>query len=282
MNDGSTETEQKRITAWCNAHGLLGILPHCTSIVRLAPRVEKVKLSGRPEPELRSVQRELVRQRISWKSTIRFVDLKDRGFAQGQLVPESKWFKYFEPSAAFVLQVGTRPSDLRTGGGTSWLWRELGDAWAHFFPDMPYRGENTALGDDYQYPVPLTGEFWREYAEPIWEFLKWANILKQALIDDAAAGPNLAILLDSVGPVFVPKRRDGNPERAWASHSLLGAYAMMAYLDLTSGGRPVVCGMCSKAFLSTRQTAKYCSFRCLKTAEKRNQRSRANIANSNP
>jgi hypothetical protein len=157
-------------------------------------------------PELRSVQRELVRQRLSWQSTRRFIDLKDRGLTEGRLVPESKWFKYFEPPEGLVLQVGARPSKLRTRGFTGWQWRELGDAWAHFFPAIPCSDRHPELGDEYYYPIPLLRRFWKQYAEPVWEFLKWAKILKEAVVDDTAAGPIFAILLDCVGPVFVPKR----------------------------------------------------------------------------
>jgi hypothetical protein len=269
--DGSSVADQEAISRWCGDHGLLGILSHTTSMVRLAPRVEEIKYAGSLEKH--AVQRELVRRWQSWGSSKRAIDPRVSKLPEGRAVPELQWSRFFQPPEAFVLRADFRPAKGFIGGGVRWQWRELGDAWAYFFPDVPYSDEHPAYADEYDYPVPLAAHFWKEYAEPVHEFLKWANILRCAITDEAgAAGPNFTVLLDSVRPVFIPKTEDSPAVRGWASQSLIGAYAMMAYLDLTSGGQPVVCESCSKVFLSSRRDAKFCSNRCRWRIDKQNER----------
>jgi hypothetical protein len=62
--------------------------------------------------------------------------------------------------------------------------------------------------------------------------------------------------------------------RAWRAKSLLGAFAAMAWLDLTGRGRIADCDECGRPYVSGAYQARYCSPRCRNTALKRAYRAR--------
>ena len=62
--------------------------------------------------------------------------------------------------------------------------------------------------------------------------------------------------------------------RAWRAKSLLGAFAAMAWLDLTGGGRVADCDECGRPYVSGAYQARYCSDRCRNRALKRAFRER--------
>jgi len=150
----------------------------------------------------------------------------------------------------------------------------LGKTWSRFFPTV-----SEAAGA-YPWPVPLSAEFWRLYAEPFEEFL-WAMIsFKSMLLDLAGTGQaselaggkegrdQMHALLASVSPVL-ERGKQGGWKQQWASMSLLGSFAMMALLDLTEGWRVRECPVDRRTFVADAWQARYCSARCRRTAQKR-------------
>ncbi len=172
--------------------------------------------------------------------------------------------------------------DLRV---PDWKVEPLSVTWARFFPSVPEAERET-----YPYPLPGTEAFWRIYAEPVEDFVATATLFLTAVkflgeIGRAGDGPQsdsgeirgrmdmLLRLLDPVGPA-VGLTEDGTFRQVWCASTLLGAYAMMALLDLTEQRRPLVCTICGKLFVTKAYQGIYCSATCRQTAQKRRYRAR--------
>jgi hypothetical protein len=166
--------------------------------------------------------------------------------------------------------------------------RSLGATWGPFFPRVP-PDERAA----YPYPWPGGELWWADYAEPVDRFLATAGLLFDALTrlepgldpDEAWGVQHLGLptrgrtlldgLLQGVRPILY--RRPGGDHDwigGWRAKSLLGTYAMMAYLDLVDGKRILACDVCGKPYVTGAYQARYCSDRCRNTALKRTYRSR--------
>ncbi len=273
-----SETE---VVTWCGEHGLLGLLPHQYEVAYLAPRwgeaaAELARLAGPLVP---------VRRTYAWEATgwqpddeqwwrTKTPSLQQAPKANAALVPEELWPDHWGPPLALG----------RTLGLGTWSTLPLGSAWGPYFPEVP-RAER----DAWAYPRPSSAEFWAAYAEPVDAFVEAAVMFTDTLLglDDAlheeeraldvidrqfAAGRGFYSLVAGVHPAMVLSE-DGYV-RAWRTKSLLSAFAMMVYLDLTNGKRVIRCEVCDKPSISGAYQARYCSDRCRNTALKRAYRQR--------
>lgn len=263
--------DAQKLLEWCNRYGLLGVLFHRVQEVRLAPRWHRMMLLPSPKPNvLFPTQRRITRAATGWRSQYiqRSHDyvIQDEPDREGSLVEE-----------------GLRPADMTAGAWVrkidafDWQWESLSKTWARFFPDTPREERETR-----EYPLPLSEEFWREYAEPLDQFVNAVRALEDALrylqeptevrrgrdkINALAGDVNLTLLTSEEG--F---------RQAWVSTSLLGTLAAMAIFDLAGGKRVLRCQTCGRPFVSGSPSARYCSSTCRHTAQKRAYRQRVREA----
>ncbi len=263
--------DAQKLLEWCNRYGLLGVLLHRVQEVRLAPRWHRMMLLPSPKPNvLFPTQRRITRAATGWRSQYiqRSHDyvIQDEPDREGSLVEE-----------------GLRPADMTAGAWVrkidafDWQWESLSKTWARFFPDTPREERETR-----EYPLPLSEEFWREYAEPLDQFVNAVRALEDALrylqeptevrrgrdkINALAGDVNLTLLTSEEG--F---------RQAWVSTSLLGTLAAMAIFDLAGGKRVLRCQTCGRPFVSGSPSARYCSSTCRHTAQKRAYRQRVREA----
>lgn len=269
------------ILDWCATHGLLGIAPHVAEVTYLAPRWAETPGSRAARLGLVPVQRRYawgsegwqVREHVS--SPVDDPRIASAPKRDGTLVPRRLW----SPAWEMPVVLGR---DL--GSGT-WVTTTVGDAWGPYFPDVPARDRAT-----YAYPVPLSEEFWTGYGEPVEDFLAVTTFYAKTLEDLAPEPREGETLLDYAPRIAEAQTAlfsliagvhptldvtdDARWARAWRAKSLLAAYAMMAYLDITDGKRILACEVCGKPFVSGAYQARYCSARCRKAATQRAYRSR--------
>jgi hypothetical protein len=161
----------------------------------------------------------------------------------------------------------------------------VAEAWGPYFPTVPVADRN-----DYPYPLPTSDRFWGECCEPVAWLLGAASQLRAAILDlepdpDAMKSPEqylrcvdrglrgLHNLLWWVQP-SITIDANGKYRQTWRTRSLLSSFALMALLDLTEQRRVLTCATCGRVFVSTAQTARYCSVRCRGSGQKRAYRAR--------
>lgn len=304
---GLAAESESIITTWCAENGLLGILTHHACMVALATRwrplssekAEQINRLARDQsrleaalgrsptlsPPLRAGQlvptrSVYVRTASGWVAAPHVgtghTAETDR-IQEGEVVDQSIAGRYWDAPHALIRDYVTREYRLEA----------LTESWSHFFPDVPEAERATRA-----YPLPLSAEFWHQYAEPVFPFVFYGRRLGELLRDIAGARPlnknplaeqwstplaAKAILNELAEPVSLALgfRLDGTCEQGWSSPSLLGFLTMMALLDLTEGWRARECAACSRQFLvgpSSRE--RYCSKTCRWNAQKRRYRQR--------
>lgn len=255
-----------RILEWCNKYGLLGVLLQRVREVRFAPRWKRVGLPGAEPDLLFPTQRRLIRTATGWRS-------QDPQWLDGWVIQD-------EPDReGSLVEEGRRPADMTTGAWVrkldsfDWQWEPLPKTWARFFPDTPSEDRETR-----EYPLPFTNEFWREYAEPLDQFIAAARTLEIALRDlqkptEIRLGREKINALAEDVSLALSFGKDGF-RQAWVAASLLGTLAAMAISDLSGGKRVLRCETCGRPFVSGSPAARYCSPTCRHTAQKRVYRQR--------
>ncbi len=150
-----------------------------------------------------------------------------------------------------------------------------------YFPDVAQEEL-----DQYEYPEPLSEEFWRQYAEPLDDFVAAVERLRHIVEglalpvkerdDDLSfvkAQRELNVVLSGVCPVLV-ERKSGAFSQRRAAVSLLSHMGLVLLEELTAEGRrPLRCTRCGALFLSRAYQARFCSQRCRWRAQKVRQRS---------
>jgi len=261
---------------WCRKYGLLGILPHKTQIIAFP-----AERRARSRVHRSDSQKFYVRTPEGWEGRtqheLRFVD-SSRGGIEGADSGTS-----LMPPHALVYQHGLMQE------------KSLGDALGEFFPSVPEESR-----DDYRYPLPLSDDFWRVYAESGLEFRRVAVELGDALralgktehVHYPRRAPSVRRALDTlyglagtVRPVLTPvtsadERRKW--ELCWASTSLIGALALMAIMDIGEARRLVNCEACGRLCVTPAYQANYCSKTCYHRAAKRRQRARKKAIGKRP
>lgn len=266
----STESEGL-VTSWCAGHGLLGILPHRTQMITLAPRYGPLEsVTGRFVPCL--IQR--MRTNKGWKTLKRWGVRQESAspYCNGDLVDEPQIPKSWPKPEALV-------EDQRTG---EWKTESLSKSWGPFFPGVPHMERN-----NYPYPSPGSAEFWRFYAEPVDDFVDTAILLLEVIQQLGKAQEQhgtpkgqkkaqtalygLNRLLGPTGPT-ASLSDSGEIMEAWHTPSLLGAFAMMVLADLSEQRWPRTCVNCGKLFVTKAYQGKYCSKTCRYAVQKRTYR----------
>jgi hypothetical protein len=275
---------RQALLSWCAEYGLLGLLPHEAEVAYLAPRwgpVAEFELAGIPLVETRLLYQWgpngwQAGMDAWWKTmtpALNKASKKDGELVPPELVPDELWGP---------------PSVLcRAIDDASWATLPIERAWGPFFPDVDEKDRRGHF-----YPPPLSDVFWTSYGEPLSAFLEAATLFSETLQnldaearDDSPphaldvehrrrlANRNFFSLLSGCHPALARDDRGGRT-RAFHSKSLLASLAMMAYLDLTSGKRVLLCDEDGRPFVSGAYQARYCSDRCRNRALKRAYRER--------
>ena len=267
-----TPRAEEAILEWCRQYGLLGLLLEEIQMAVLAPR-----WSGSPPGILMRgdttrrlitpVARRLIRSVRGWNDRSTFLtrmyssdQVDDGQLVSSEHIPD-KW----------RAEDWDQPWALRRASNGDWSTESLEITWGRFFPDIPVEERET-----YPYPSPSEPEFWKLYAEPVYDFLHAAMRFHEILRTFAAwhapertqkasrdehsrdaerlAAQDSMLRLDSLFTSVHPCLHfsdDGTPQLQWNSASLLGSIAMMAVQDLLAGTKLHVCAnpTCSTLFL---------------------------------
>jgi hypothetical protein len=242
------------ILDWCHRYGLLGILPHISLSANLYPR--RVRRDRWETTSYRRANSRWISIEISHQSHRSDHNMSDDLGANVLICGEQQF-----PDAAPEI----RELDIE-------------DSWGCFFPAVPKRNRTR-----YQYPIPLSDDFWRNYAEPVPTFIRYALTLQQAVeplsaksqltqvipAEDALAFANA--LLSPVSREVV-LGADNRLEHSWVYPSLISSLAAMALEDLALGAMIRSCAGCNKPFVTSAYQSLYCSQNCAWRDRKRKAR----------
>jgi hypothetical protein len=253
---GLSADSRSKILAWCDQHGLLGVLLARWELVTLAPHP-----LGRD-----STIRTQLRYRRAYGTTVGI----------GQTTSDET------AAGSGVLLHALNDFNLTE--------EALADTWCRFFPSVPERER-----ESFAYPVPYSPEFWELYAEPVIEFWRGARLFAasvQYLGPPAKPGVNdvsetadsqiltraqavdaVNLLRKDVNQVLVDE--DDGLHQQWVSPSLLSSFVEMFIQDVVAHARAQYCKCCGKLFVTQAYQAVYCSRACRLRQQKRNLR--ANI-----
>lgn len=275
-----TEPDVQAVLRWCSRHGLLGELLHRCEQVVLSPRLATYTAPphgqtrrGRPFPAV--CWSRYVWTNTGWQEqrTYRLLVEKYPMLGPvGELAPRELW-----PADPGLGTTGHRHGSgvwLRAGLTDPGLRIErLDQTWRRFFRTIPVRDVPT-----YAYPEPGTTAFCNLYTEPLDVFQDAARTFVEVLGQlkgepPTAALYGLADLVRGTQPALLWNRRDQRAQQAWFSRSLLGAYAMMALLDVAEEGRRFIrCDVCHRLFGTNNPLQRHCGPNCRWTGHKRKQR----------
>jgi hypothetical protein len=272
------------ILAWCSRYGLLGMLPHRTLFVELAPSWDS-EAAGVDSEGMRVFRTHQVgyRRFSTWvrseSSPFRVrAQRKPRGFEPGDPVsPRIKLPEAREPSAHIQRSPVEAPEEV-----------PLAESWGPYFPSVSPRERSR-----YQYPMPDTFEFFELYSEPLRDWLgalhtigMAASLFAEAAEDaqEEGADDDWVVAHAEAGQLFldgavlgaspIVELADDGLRTSWRAPSLYSYVALMLVDDLSGERRLRACENCGRLFTSSAYQATYCTPRCQNTAAKRRQRQR--------
>ncbi|MEQ9639615.1 MAG: hypothetical protein RIM84_06270 [Alphaproteobacteria bacterium] len=272
-----TDKSAADLVAWCNRHGLLGVLSHETMMATLAPRWEP---STDDDEYLVPTQLLYSRTGEGWdtlaqpRHSLRPGRLRNTVEDRGRLLTREEFRKGWKEPGVIHQQVGA-PAIRQNSFASSWR---------RYFPAVPQRE-----AESYRYPAPLSNGFWDAYGEPVRDFVRVARRLREAVAyletppsdvgKEVAPDPArvqhgtdvLQALTRTISPTLYPDG-EGHYRQEWLATSLVGALALMFLLDLTEQRQIWTCKACGKLFLSKAYQALYCSSTCRYRVQKRRQR----------
>lgn len=274
------EADRRRlVTTWCSKYGLLGLLPHTLRMLALPPTWETRK----DDPDRRwlvKTQRRYVRRGATWEAIDEQVEtpfiLPRVGSGRNRReIP----FSIEREGALVADQVMEDDYDLRPfvevfeadsidRKSMSWL----ADM---YFPGIPRDGLST-----HHYHAPLSAGFWREYAEPLDDFVREVTrlqrIIGQTIATNAtrADGADLNDYLKDNCIFLGHTASEKRPQWSWEVPSLLAFMALSAARARVNGEIPRFCSACGSLFVTSAYQTAYCSSACKSRIHKRHFRDR--------
>lgn len=284
---------KKEVLNWCKHHGLLGLLHHRATDLRLRPLWER----GPRAPSLHAVVHGWTRMEGRWQEVARHyagvtektLDLEGKPVSSARYpelqLAEQRRLARRDPSLprpVFDL-LGPEGGLLRHPeyGEAGAMLVPFGDEWDAYFPNRPSWRPPT-----WPFPSPDDVGFMRGYGEPL-----------SAIVDTAAEFCRILSLVAYHSPRRRPPSRsqrqrivaaigalealagppdevieldeEGRPVEGRRSRSLLGAYCAMIMLDL-KGGDPVrICKRkaCRVPFIYPDSRTKHCRDQCRRAEE---------------
>ena len=186
----------------------------------------------------------------------------------GDLVPKGDPNDYRDPTVAFDSQVQVW-ADTTTEVDPLPVTSILG----LYFPE--FSGD----GEEFECPLPLSLDFWRQYREAVPEFYIYALGFFHAA-GGLNSKPSLGDLEAFIKPagVYLSQGPDDRIEERWLCPSLLSLFGRMLIQDISAGKRILRCDCCGSPFVTDSYQGRYCSERC--GFRLRQRRSRAKAASS--
>ena len=229
-------------------------------------------------PDSRTLLRAQVvyaKTRIGWKD----VDKTSIGPKSPmlELEPGETAEKYVEPEG---LPPSLEASVLTTSAlfSEEIIERGLAEGLSMHFPDV---ADEDRLS--YDYPMPLSDRFWREYGESLETFRNAVTQFRTMLenlkdiwpLDSAPeeALRNLVLGRNQLHAIFSARPVLGlgveGFESKWAFSSLLAMFALTAHMNLVGGKAVRQCQRlrCRRLFMTPVKTKRYCSERCRRSEE---------------
>jgi hypothetical protein len=259
------------IVQWCNKYGLLGILPHMCESVVFSPRWKKIMVgSKKSTTELISAEAEgWYRTNGQWWDFQQTCEYGGKRAPQKQDIGRLAHRAYL-PRSLLIPFARIRHLDYM-GLDLPFLREEtLLDTRCNFFPSIAKRERL-----NFQYPCPLTEEFWTIYSESIEDFLRYAVFFLEALLPH----PSDFLLESLIEPIGIALN-SSEPDQlsqSWRCPSLLSMFALMALQDLAGESVIKKCNCCGYPFVSSAYQSLYCSETCGWRGRKRRARALADV-----
>jgi len=271
------------IMDFCRRFGLLGILTEELHSMTLAARWEHLTDSP-DDPILFPGQMRYSRTHWGWTGNVRL-----------RVMGENEYSITLDDNnrSENWLHTLVSPEDTSTPPGSASIAalfseaveeKPLDRALGQFFPAVAAADLKT-----YEYPVPMSEEFWQQYAEPLGRFKSAVLGFRDMLANLAQAGPpellpddvlrtvmrgraQLQAIL-SVSPALV-LMDDGGFAPRWAFSSLPAIAAFEVWQQLIGGQSVKHCkrAKCRRLFIPPNNAREYCSDRCKMAEEKARQR----------
>jgi hypothetical protein len=257
-----TEREQRAaVLHFVNRYGLLGLLPHAVSRIVLAPRWENHP-SLPPDKQIEQTVMSRGVGGCGWEA-VEFPHLLEGDEAKSDsLIELSRARGLEEPHA-----------EIRWWNDSSSRRSRLSEAlWPYFAAVVP-----AAKSETYAYPLPLSRQFFSQYAEPFGEIVEVARAFADA-IETAQADGDLH-LLDYFLSANTPageRDREGRLRARFVANSLVSMCAICAVQEL--GGKWLRrCEGCGELYLGEQINARFRPGhqQCAARIRKRDQRAEA-------
>lgn len=263
---------------WCREHGLLGLLLLDLRQITLYPRWDRADPG---EEDVWPQSRTYSRTANGWVENGGLyaapeglaLSPAERKMREGAVAEKKFWDETWD-------QPGLLTRDPATGRFRHQDLAVLAD----YFPAV-----RSVEREVYRYPMPLSDEFWSQYAEDADQFQDRARRFAQnvrmigryqagsPLTEEGRSQLKLAVgEMQILGADTVPALAvtgNGKIHRHWAPTSLIGAYAWMVLSD-AANGLLNVCVDCGRVFVSSAGRARFCSPRCRKRSLQRDWRGR--------
>jgi len=264
---------------------LAGIRVHTTEWIRLAPRWAPLEAVGKAPPLLFPTQRHYYRSNVGWKAPQNQTTLKGE---KTKIIEIDESDKYEDWAGQLV---DSDDTDHPIAGALvqrlfseQLQFRTLAEALGRYFPLIP-----PSELESYEYPMPMSDEFWHQYAESVEDFRRAIRGVKEIIKKLAQTGPLELLSPEMVATVLqgraelhsllsvspgVSLELDGSYTPKWAFSSMLALMGFAIWQKLVAGESLKHCMRlrCRGIFFTKRNNKRYCSDRCRMNEEKARQR----------
>ncbi|MEP6539891.1 MAG: hypothetical protein ABJF23_31475 [Bryobacteraceae bacterium] len=278
-----TETDEKKILGWCSENGLLGVLTQRLEMINFQQRWESFDLT-RNRRKITRERYKILSPTFTWYTRVGDKWTEQRRGDMNRMEPflADQEKQVLDPTATGHVLLRDH---VRRWRNPKWQWEELPGSLAAFFPSVSDDERST-----YRYPLPLSEAFWREYQEPVREFLLAARVLNDACVflqrsikDRKVDSANPDFLTGAgafrhlLAPVSTGIGVGSNSEftEEMSAPSLLSMCSKMAQLDILNSSKYMSkCDSCQLVFTSLSPRAKFCSAKCRTRTQKRIDRAK--------
>jgi hypothetical protein len=281
--------DEDQLLAWASIYGLWGILPLTAISIRLASRWLPMSWLGKANL-LFPTQTHHFRTNMGWKSishsTMKGED--PRSGRSSKIIELDEADTYEDWHGRLVDADDTThptPGIITTKlFGDEFSFKGLPEIMGNFFPGVAKESLTT-----YEFPLPLSREFWSQYGESIWDYKNVFRSLKEILEGLAQLGPVKQIPQLVVDNVLYARRKlhsvlhtspaldiseNGSFGPKFGFYSLVSMFAFAVWQELSSSSILRHCKRtnCRKLFFTTTTRREYCTDRCRMAEEKARQR----------
>ncbi len=299
------ESLREQVLAFVQRYGLLGILLHQTSFIRLPPMIctvvdmeKKTSIDGVP------MQLEATSWGARWfttdllpsedwcrsrtdiassedRHTVELLGNADRDLTNVKSIPKQSRDQIFSDSTVWVRRLFNHQSEEC----------EVESEWAPFFPT---RWDRVGTRPKDYFPLPWSQAFLFRYGEPLAEFVRIARYFRAALfaaqgfeppsfsdrrieLFRTLSGDEPTAELSNIAAacqIQIDKGADGASYESQRAPTLFALLAMAALKDILTSRKLRSCLVCESLFSSSRKTREYCGPTCRNTGKVRRFRAK--------